>query len=268
MQQNSEKLCLKWNDFQENVASAFGQLRSNNEFSDVTLACDDGEQVKAHKVILASSSPFFMELLTKNKHPHPLIYMRGLKSEVLLAILDFLYFGEANLWQEKLDDFLALAMELRLKGLEGNDAKENEGNFSKPQSSQMKSHQETPSQAKPDIKRSIQAYSDSYRYPNTEVEIANQTPSGEMQELDDQIKSMISNSEISLRSAGISGSGTVHTCNVCGKRGENSNIKRHIEANHITGFTHACDTCGHSTRSRHALSDHKRNSHKRLIAET
>ena len=36
----SEKLCLKWNDFQENVNAAFGNLREDNEFADVTLACD------------------------------------------------------------------------------------------------------------------------------------------------------------------------------------------------------------------------------------
>ena len=75
----SEKLCLKWNDFQENVNAAFG---SSREFADVTLACEDGHQIEAHKVILAASSPFFQNLLRRNKHPHPLIYMRGVKSEI------------------------------------------------------------------------------------------------------------------------------------------------------------------------------------------
>ena len=73
----SEKLCLKWNDFQENVKSAFGSLREDNEFADVTLACEDGQQIEAHKVILAASSPFFQNLLRRSRNPHPLIYMRG-----------------------------------------------------------------------------------------------------------------------------------------------------------------------------------------------
>ena len=50
----TEKLCLKWNDFQENVSSAFVSLREDNEFSDVTLVGEDGQQVEAHKVILAA----------------------------------------------------------------------------------------------------------------------------------------------------------------------------------------------------------------------
>ena len=115
----SEKLCFQWNDFKENVNSAFGRLRSDKEFTDVTLACEDGQQVEAHKVILAASSPFFEKILQKNKHPHPLIYLRGFQSQDLLAILDFLYFGEANVFQESLDSFLAIAEELKLKGLTG-----------------------------------------------------------------------------------------------------------------------------------------------------
>ena len=69
----SEKLCLQWNDFKENATSAFGSLREDSDFADVTLACEDGKQFEAHRVILASSSPFFQSTLRKNKHSHPLI---------------------------------------------------------------------------------------------------------------------------------------------------------------------------------------------------
>ena len=112
--QNSEKLCLKWNDFQENLISAFGVLRNDQDFADVTLVCEDGTQITTHKVILVSSSPFFMEMLKKNKHPHPMIYMRGLKGEDLVAMVEFLYFGEANVYQESLDVFLGLAEDVSI----------------------------------------------------------------------------------------------------------------------------------------------------------
>ena len=85
----SEKLCLKLNDFLENVNKAFGNLREEKEFADVTLACEDGQQVEAHKVILAASSPFFNNLLKRNRHPHPLIYLKGAKFEDLHAMVDF-----------------------------------------------------------------------------------------------------------------------------------------------------------------------------------
>ena len=79
--QNSEKLCLKWNDFQENLNSSLGVLRNDQDFADVTLVCEDGTQIGTHRVILVSSSPFFMDMLRKNNHPHPMIYMRGLRGE-------------------------------------------------------------------------------------------------------------------------------------------------------------------------------------------
>ena len=94
----SEKLCLQWNDFKETIKASFGSLREDEDFADVTLACEDGKQMEAHKVILASSSPVFENILKRNKHVHPLLYMRGMKSKDLLAVLDFLYCGETNVY--------------------------------------------------------------------------------------------------------------------------------------------------------------------------
>ena len=45
--------------------------------------------------------------------------MRGLKATELAAMVDFLYFGEANIDLESLELFLGLAEELKLKGLTG-----------------------------------------------------------------------------------------------------------------------------------------------------
>ena len=120
----SEKLCLQWNDFKENAVNTFESLKDDEDFTDVTLVCEDGKQVEAHKVILANSSPFLQNILRRNKHIHPLIYMRGVKSDDLRAIVDFLYCGEANVYQENLDSFLAIAEELQLKGLVGKSDKD------------------------------------------------------------------------------------------------------------------------------------------------
>ena len=114
---SAEKLCLEWNDFQENILSGFKDLRLEKEFTDVTLACEDGQQIEAHRIVLTSFSPLFKNLLKANKHQHPLVYMRGVKSDDLQAILDFLYCGEANVFQDSLDSFLSIAEELQLKGL-------------------------------------------------------------------------------------------------------------------------------------------------------
>ena len=122
MNSQEDLLNLKWRNFQENTVSSIKTLREAHEFADVTLVCEDGQQVEAHKAILASSSPFFLNLLKENPIPHPLIFMMDLKFETVLAIVDFLYHGETTVDEEEVKRFLAAAEELEVKGLANLDA--------------------------------------------------------------------------------------------------------------------------------------------------
>jgi len=115
----SEKFCLRWNDFETNISSAFRELRDDKDFFDVTIACDD-EQIQAHKVILSACSPFFRNILRRNPHQHPLLYLKGVKYTDLQSVLNFMYHGEVNVAQEELNSFLAVAEDLRVKGLTQN----------------------------------------------------------------------------------------------------------------------------------------------------
>lgn len=116
---SSEKFCLKWNDFESNISGAFRDLRDDKDFFDVTLSCDD-EQIEAHKVIISACSPFFRNVLRKNPHQHPLLYMRGVSFNDLKSVLDFMYHGEVNVAQEDLNNFLSVAEDLKVKGLTQN----------------------------------------------------------------------------------------------------------------------------------------------------
>ncbi|XP_023339231.1 protein tramtrack, beta isoform isoform X10 [Eurytemora carolleeae] len=115
----TEKFCLKWNDFESNISLAFREIRDEKDFFDVTLACDD-DQLQAHKVILSACSPFFRNILKRNPHQHPLLYLKGVKYSDLQSVLNFMYHGEVNVAQDELNSFLAVAEELRVKGLTQN----------------------------------------------------------------------------------------------------------------------------------------------------
>jgi len=115
----SEKFCLRWNDFENNISTAFRELRDDKDFFDVTLACN-GDQIQAHKVILSACSPFFRNILRRNPHQHPLLYLKGVKYTDLQSVLNFMYHGEVNVAQEELNSFLAVAEELSVKGLTQN----------------------------------------------------------------------------------------------------------------------------------------------------
>jgi len=112
----TDKFCLRWNDFESNISSAFKELREDKNFFDVTIACDD-EHVQAHKVILAACSQFFRNILCRHPHQHPLLYLKGVKYSELQSVLNFMYHGEVNIAQENLNSFLAVAEDLRVKGL-------------------------------------------------------------------------------------------------------------------------------------------------------
>jgi len=253
MYSSDENLCIKWNDFKESITSALGERREDKEFADVTLVCEDGQQVEAHKVILASASPFFLNLLRRNKHPHPLIYMRGMKSEDLTAIVDFLYYGETRVDHENLESFLAVAEELKLEGLTGNKEVEEDVNFLKLQAI-VKTDPETISSLL--IKKTEADMNQ--EHSNRSCSKVDYPEPIDMQDVRKQIKSMMemgdsfNDGKQKKRS---------RRCKVCKKEDTYSHIYKHIDANHMS-VPYPCDVCGKVSRSKNGLRVHKRKYHK------
>ena len=235
----ADKLCLQWNDFQDNIKSAFGNMREDTDFADVTLACEDGRQMEAHKVILAASSPFFRKILGRNKHPHPLIYLRGVKSEDILAIVDFLYVGEASVSQENLDSFLTLAEEFQLKDLMGKMDEKVEDLDEKSLPSTLSPFDNTNSKIGNNSSKK-QIFKSSHSEENRAVAI-----SEDFQELDEKVKSMMEKSQNTLS---YKPNTKASICKVCGKEGASNVIKGHIEANHLVGIILPCSFCDKTFR--------------------
>jgi len=118
---SGENFHLQWNDFKSSVSGAFRQLRQEAEFFDVTLGCQGGKSLPAHKVILSACSSNFKSMLRDAQRTspsqNPYIFLRGISFPDLSAILDFMYHGEVYVAQEDLNSFLAVAEELQVKGL-------------------------------------------------------------------------------------------------------------------------------------------------------
>ena len=252
----SEKLCLQWNDFKENVNTAFGSLREDTDFTDVTLVCEDGQQIAAHKVILASSSPFFQTVLKRNKHSQPLIYMKGAKFEDLSAIVDFLYCGEANVFQGNLDSFLNIAEELKLKGLTNQTEDIVNAKTENDEALQMNSRStnQRDKTIKTDSRTLINHPTSIKTFDERRVAIPNFT-SGDLQLLDEKVKSMMEKSQ-NLIPHKQHGTQKAYICKLCGKEGAGIAIRDHIEANHLEGVSLPCNVCGKECRSRMILRKH------------
>ena len=240
MNMANEKLCLKWNDFQENALSAFGTLREDRDFADVTLACEDGQQVEAHKVIVAASSPFFQKLLERNQHPHPLIYMRMVTFEDLTALVDFIYFGKANIPQENIESFLAIAEDLQVKGLDSNQRGWNEPSMEPPIISQeLDTKQETLNSSENiDVNSKSfpnQTNKNSYLQENYSETFSNVVA------LEEKVRSLMKKGENRINQGRCMNFARV--CTVCGKEGRITQIKNHIEVKHIKGISIPCSYC-------------------------
>ena len=267
----SDKLNLQWNDFKENITSSFGKLRNNKDFTNVTLAFEDGQVMEAHKVILAASSPFFDNLLQKSKHTHPLIYLRGFESKDFVSILDFVYFGEANVNREDLDSFVAIAEDIQLKGLTRQTSKD------LIHEQEVTQHYEPIQKSREMLEKSTNPRLDLQRWllqpnrnvpiaPSTTVEISNQS-SIDLLALDRKVKSMMEHGQKMITTVkeirdGTPKQETSRICRVCGKEGLQKHIRKHIEANHLEGLCIPCDVCDKTFSSRNSLTIHKGRFHK------
>ena len=76
---------------------------------------------------------------------------------------------------------------------------------------------------------------------------------GDLQELDEKVKSMMENSP----NLTPNGREKAKMCKVCGEEGYNVGIRDHVEANHLQGVALPCNICEKSFRSRHQFRKHK-----------
>ena len=179
-----------------------------------------------------------------------------MKSDDLVAIVDFLYRGEANVYQENLESFLAIAEELQLKGLMGKTDKK------------VKDFEDNekylPPTLSPDNAK-IPKASFKRQPPNSEIHHSGQNGtlaipgnfSGDLVQLEERVKSMMEKSQNRVAN----GSKFTDRCKVCGKEGQQPHIKDHIEANHLEGIVIPCNLCDKTFSTRPAVRKHKAKAH-------
>lgn len=236
---SDNKFCLKWDDFKETVSKTFQNLCMDKNFSDVTLISEGNLKIEAHKVILAASSPVFQEILKQNPHSNPLIYMRGIKSNDLDAIVDFIYQGEVNIYEEDLNNFLMISHELKLKGLSG---------FERGEEEQLKTDIKQP-KAEHFENEKIEPINDiSLNLENEDhkdTSLISVTTNGDYKELDEQIYSMMEKLDLGWK------------CQICGKTNKDKQkIKLHIEGMHLEAGSHPCKQCEAVVKTREAMRHH------------
>merc|ERR1712133_164021 len=116
-----ETFKLKWDSYSGSINEVVSNLLKTGDFSDVTLVCDDHFKFKAHKFVLKTCSPIFMNMLEEMDISKTVIYLRGINPMVLKLILEFIYFGEASMDQGLIQEFLKVGKDLQVKQIEVED---------------------------------------------------------------------------------------------------------------------------------------------------
>ena len=100
---------LEWKGFKATTGKAFQNLFDDQDFTDVTLACEDNARLEAHKVILSSCSEFFSKILRQNPNPHPLIFLQGVCLRDLELLKRFMYLGSTRVGFDRIDNFMEVS---------------------------------------------------------------------------------------------------------------------------------------------------------------
>ena len=111
------QLLLAADSHQMNVMQSLRELLQNNILTDVTLVTDDRVKIEAHKIILCASSSGFRDCLAESSRSHTMMFLRGISSQILSPLLDYIYFGETKVPQRLVAEFMKTAKDLGVTGL-------------------------------------------------------------------------------------------------------------------------------------------------------
>ena len=109
---------VSWDDHAECMKSQLYDMKEKNEFTDVTLVGKDQVKYYAHKVVLGAASSEFRNMFQGCNKTESILYLRGFREDILKALLEFIYMGETKLSNEKLYEFLNVANDLRIRGVQ------------------------------------------------------------------------------------------------------------------------------------------------------
>ena len=110
-----EKYNLNWHTYSDHLKEMLHEMMKSEEFTDVTLVCDDKRQFRAHKIVLGACSSVFKSIITEVPQNNQVIYLRGIQHQELKSILEFMYLGVATCHQERMQEFLNVAKDLEIK---------------------------------------------------------------------------------------------------------------------------------------------------------
>ena len=117
MDKGSFRLAWKSEEKSSTFVNFFKNALFASDYTDVTLVTNNEKQIKAHKLVLGASSPFFQNIFKKNPEPNLVLFLAGAEYEILQNLIDFVYLGIIDIPAENVETFITVANMLKVKGL-------------------------------------------------------------------------------------------------------------------------------------------------------
>ena len=234
---NQEEFLLNWNFQNQTVSSILNVVASESQFSDVILVSEELLSCRAHKSVLSAHSPVLKDILLRNPHSKPLIFLRGVKMNELQIIMNLMYFGEAALNIKRMETLLQVITDLQMTC------------FEIPLRSKMQAEKKKKEIRKIQQERII-------KQQKFKAEALNENF---MKEVEDCAASFYK-SPIVVPSRRNNGELDCDSCNYTTPK--LGHLKRHKESVH-DGIKYECDVCDHKFSRKDKLKEHQKRKHHR-----
>ena len=223
---NQEKYNLSWHTYTDHLKEMLHHIMNSNELTDITLVSEDRKIFKAHKVVLSACSSVFKSIINDGSQSNQTVFLRGIQSTEIESALQFMYLGEATIYQERTNEFLNVANSLEIKEISNN--------IDMPLNDHMENQ---------------------YIYHTSQAQTFN---------IDDEDSKHISVSQRQIRSNPITSDqeGTVYVCVQCNiQYSANSSLLRHKKAAH-SGIKYPCNQCSYKASYQSDLPRHIKSFHR------
>ena len=275
---------LTWKLVGQNIRTNLKTEFTNNDLTDVTLVSDDLKPIQAHRFILGACSLVLKELLLKNPHPDPIIYLKGVDYEELKYILHFVYLGEVKVPKDSIKKFLDIGQELQIEKINENQVEfsKNREDFEKRTTDAIEddvikyNHEENEhTSLNPFACNSIEKIVDFSKRFNTNAKEEQrkfsslERSSNQRTETEDASRYFCDSChyEASKQSHLKTHQQSIHegirySCDTCNYKATTTRtLKRHQESVHY-GIRHYCNECNQYFTQQSSLRSHQRNKHE------
>ena len=111
------KYDLSWENFSGHLKSMLDEIYRTNHMTDVTLVCDDGQEIKAHSIVLSACSSVLRDTVRCLPKTGAKVHLKTIKYQEMKHIIEFMYLGRTTVDEDTFQHFINASKLLKISNL-------------------------------------------------------------------------------------------------------------------------------------------------------